>query len=447
MPEITEEIVSTPEGLQECCAYLSTCSVIGFDTEFVGEETYHPKLCLVQVATHGRLFLIDPFEAGPLDAFWQLLLDPARAVVVHAGREEVRLCRLWSGHAPANLFDLQLAAGLAGLPYPLGHGALVGQILGVRLAKGETLTEWRRRPLTPEQVRYAFDDVRFLLRAHERLTYRLAKLGRLDWATEEFARLATTAGPRTPPLRSCQRKPKWDLACAGPQRLAVVRVLYRCKREDKAAWTERLACTIIRDTCSSRSPGQLGLEKATAGGAWPVYRAPRGDRRRRAEAWQTPPEQCPAPAERDQDPPPAAADRGILIAVRLEIMPARSWPRALRLLRNNDRARSSSAARRRAAARPARRRAAAGGRRTSSRTWTCWRAGGWSASPTSRRSAAGLRHALTGPGWARPPLRGFSLGVASTNTLPANDPRRGGRPVMRHSTAKDLPVVPLRGGR
>src|SRR5918912_1082971 len=153
-PDVAEEVIESPEQLAACCAFLATCPAIGFDTEFVGEDTYHPKLCLVQVAAPGRLFLIDPLSAGPLDDFWKLLLDPARQVVVHAGREEVRLCRLWAGQAPANLFDLQLAAGLAGFPYPLSHGALVGQLLGVRLAKGETLTEWRRRPLTPEHVRY-----------------------------------------------------------------------------------------------------------------------------------------------------------------------------------------------------------------------------------------------------------------------------------------------------
>src|SRR5262249_16661176 len=76
---------------------------------------------------------------------------------------------LWTGRTPGNLFDLQLAAGLTGLPYPLGHGPLVSQVLGVHLPKGETRTEWRNRPLTPAQIRYAFDDVRYLLPAWQRL--------------------------------------------------------------------------------------------------------------------------------------------------------------------------------------------------------------------------------------------------------------------------------------
>src|SRR5262249_14390349 len=126
-------------------------------------------------------------------AFWKLVIDPARQVVVHAGREEVRLCQLWAGSPPGNLFDLQIAAGLVGLTYPIGHGPLVNQVLRIRLAKGETLTEWRERPLTRNQIRYAFDDVRHLLSLHKELHERLDELGRLAWAAEEFERLTKNA--------------------------------------------------------------------------------------------------------------------------------------------------------------------------------------------------------------------------------------------------------------
>src|SRR4029079_8335832 len=118
MTEVREEIIREPEELVACCARLASCSHIGFDTEFVGEDTYHPRLCLVQLATPEALYLIDPLSAGPLDAFWNLVIDPQRVVIVHAGREEVRLCRLWTGRNPGQLFDLQIAAGLLGLPYP-----------------------------------------------------------------------------------------------------------------------------------------------------------------------------------------------------------------------------------------------------------------------------------------------------------------------------------------
>src|SRR5437879_5871988 len=124
-------MITRPQDLATCCAYLARCQEFGLDTEFVGEETYHPRLCLVQIATADRLILIDPISAGPLDAFWDLVTDPAIRIIVHGGREEIRLCHLWTGKVPTNLVDVEIAAGLAGLTYPLGHAALVGQVLGV----------------------------------------------------------------------------------------------------------------------------------------------------------------------------------------------------------------------------------------------------------------------------------------------------------------------------
>ena len=118
MAELQEQILTRPQELAACCEYLAACRQFGFDTEFVGEDTYHPRLCLVQLATAERLILIDPLTVGPLDAFWKLVVDPANQVIVHGGREEVRLCRLWGGQTPGNLFDLQLAAGLVGLAKP-----------------------------------------------------------------------------------------------------------------------------------------------------------------------------------------------------------------------------------------------------------------------------------------------------------------------------------------
>lgn len=193
MTRHTEAIATTAEQLRECCAELAQCSCFGFDTEFVGEKTYHPTLCLVQVSTPDKLWLIDPLTVGSLDALWELVVDPSRVVVVHAGREESRLCQVWSGERPHNLFDLQIAAGLVGYGFPLGHGPLIQQVLKKRVSKAETLTEWRERPLTPDQIRYAFDDVRYLLQLYERLHGRLKEAGRLEWLAEECDRLTIVA--------------------------------------------------------------------------------------------------------------------------------------------------------------------------------------------------------------------------------------------------------------
>ncbi|HEY1860247.1 MAG TPA: HRDC domain-containing protein [Gemmataceae bacterium] len=308
-----EQLVTQPEELAPCCEYLASCRRFGFDTEFVGEDTYHPRLCLVQVATAERLILIDPLTVGPLDGFWKLVVDPANLVVVHAGREEVRLCRLWTGQKPGNLFDLQIAAGLAGLAYPLGHGTLVNQVLRVQLAKAETLTEWRERPLTREQIRYAFDDVRYLLPLWEQLAGRLTQWKREDWAREEFARLAANAAPDEP-LTEKWRKLR-GLGSLDRRRLAVVRALYAW-REEKAGKTNRPARTIIRDDLiieiAKRNPTRerdlsviRGLPRRDLGEILQVVE----------EARNLALEACPIPAERDQDPPQVALVANVLLAV------------------------------------------------------------------------------------------------------------------------------------
>jgi ribonuclease D len=310
---LPEQIISRPEELPTALGDLAACPRFGLDTEFVGEDTYHPRLCLVQVATNERLYLIDPLTVGPLDEFWKLVVDPGHQVVVHAGREEVRLCHLWTRQKPGNLFDLQLAAGLVGLPYPLGHGTLVNQVLGVQLAKGETLTEWRDRPLTRAQIRYAFDDVRYLLPLWRRLSQRLEELDRLSWAHEEFARLADNSLPEE------VAPEKWrklrGLGSLDRRRLAVVRALYAW-REETAARLNRPARAVVRDDLiveiARRNPSRERDLQVIRG-------LPRRDLAAILEvvdqARSLPPEQCPRLAEREQDIPQVNLVASVLTAV------------------------------------------------------------------------------------------------------------------------------------
>ncbi|HEY7326180.1 MAG TPA: ribonuclease D [Gemmataceae bacterium] len=308
-----EEIITHPEELAACCAELAKCPHFGFDTEFVGEDTYHPSLCLVQVATADCLYLIDPLSAGPLDSFWQLVVDPARVVIVHAGREEVRLCRLWTGHTPGNLFDLQLAAGLVGFAYPLGHGTLVNQVLGVQMAKGETLTEWRHRPLTSGQIRYAFDDVRYLLPVWQCLSARLEKQGRTEWAREEFVRLAMNAAPEEPATERWRKLR--GLGSLDRRRLAIVRALYHW-REETAARINRPTRAIVRDDLiveiARRNPVRERDLQVVRG-------LPRRDLdpilQTVAKARSLPIEECPVVSGREQDPPQVGLVGNVLAAV------------------------------------------------------------------------------------------------------------------------------------
>lgn len=313
MKSLPEYIVTDPDGLKACCEDIAASPQIGFDTEFVGEETYVPHLCLVQVATPNALYVLDPFDCGPLDAFWNLVADPRRLAIVHAGREEVRICNGAIGRPPANLFDVQIAAGLIGLGYPLGYGPLVQSILRKRLQKGETLTDWRRRPLSQEQLRYAFDDVRDLLAIWKRIDAKLTKLDRSAWATEEFTGFVKRAlqdGGEVERWRKLKGTTNLDA-----QRLAIVREVYLW-REQVAAQRNRPARTVLRDDLiveiAKRNPknsGDIstlrGLGKADVHG---IVEAVLAAHRLPAADW-------PEEIERDNDPHAVALVSSLLNVV------------------------------------------------------------------------------------------------------------------------------------
>ena len=170
------------------CHLLSAASWIAFDTEFVSEFNYYPDLCLVQVvASGGEVAIIDPKPKMDLDPFWDVLVAGDHQTIVHAGREEYRFCKRSSGAAPKNWFDIQLAAGLVGMEYPASYAKLVNRLLKKSLGKGETRTDWRRRPLSGAQLDYALLDVLYLHEMASRLSSSLDKLQREAWMREETA--------------------------------------------------------------------------------------------------------------------------------------------------------------------------------------------------------------------------------------------------------------------
>ncbi|MFZ4644773.1 MAG: ribonuclease D [Gemmataceae bacterium] len=260
-PALAERMIVEKSDFLALVSDLGQCREFAFDTEFVGEDTYIPVLCLIQVATRDALYLVDPIAIQDVTPFWKLVADPANTVIVHGGREEVRLCRQWSGNPPGNLIDLQITAGMLGMGFPTGMASLVQTVLGHRLSKSETLTEWRARPLTLAQRNYAYDDVRYLLEINDRLNARLAELDRLEWAREEHARFVELTDPEI----IAGREERWRKVKGSSQldrrQLCLLRALHAW-RETRAHEANRPVRTIMRDDLlveiSRRHPGRPG---------------------------------------------------------------------------------------------------------------------------------------------------------------------------------------------
>ena len=203
--------INSPDHLRERLAQVP--AVIGLDTEFIRERTYWPQLALVQIALDSSdegILLVDPLVPGMTAALAPLLADVSVLKVMHSASEDLVAFKHACGVLPAPLFDTQVAAALAGIGGGMGYQKLVQAQTGVALAKGETRSDWLRRPLSPSQLEYAADDVRHLHTLHSQLDDALATLGRRQWLDEDCARLlasvADDEGERWPHLsmRSAQ---------------------------------------------------------------------------------------------------------------------------------------------------------------------------------------------------------------------------------------------------
>ncbi len=192
------DLVSDQNAFDALCREWREAGRFAFDTEFIRDDTYDAILCLVQVTTGDSVTLVDPTQGLDLAGFWGLVTDPAILTIVHAGKEDFEVCLTACGEPPRNVFDVQIAAGFLGYGYPLNLVRMVDQVVGRRITKGQTLTDWLRRPLTRQQLKYAVDDVLHLPEICAKLERDLADSDRVAWAREEFARFEDPATYRPP---------------------------------------------------------------------------------------------------------------------------------------------------------------------------------------------------------------------------------------------------------
>ena len=222
------ETINSPADLSALCRRFAEVDRIGIDTEFVSEDTYRPELCLIQIATKDEFAVIDPYRVGDLQQLWNMLADGEHATIVHAAREELNFALTACGRPPANLFDTQLAAGFCSAEYPSSYGSVVSRFLNARPGKGEQRTDWRRRPLTADQIDYALEDVRYLLPLYDTLRAKLKRLNRLDWLAEEMEHWLRD-------VHDSRENPRWrrvsGLGNLSPRSLAIVRELWMWRRE------------------------------------------------------------------------------------------------------------------------------------------------------------------------------------------------------------------------
>jgi ribonuclease D len=224
-------IVETNDDLKTFVGELAGAPYLALDTEFLRDQTYYPKLCLIQVAAPGVEGIIDPLAPGiDLTPFYDLIKRPDIVKVLHAARQDIEIFYLQGGVLPNPLFDTQVAAMVCGFGDAASYETLARKIAHVEIDKSARFTDWGHRPLSKRQLEYALADVTHLRVIYEWMEARLEKTGRAAWVAEEVASLQDPTLYRLDPELAWKRlKPR----TSNKRFLALLAAL--------AAWREREA--------------------------------------------------------------------------------------------------------------------------------------------------------------------------------------------------------------
>ena len=250
-------VVTTTDGLAVLCRQLANSTFVAVDTEFMREQTFWPKLCLVQLASPDVEAIVDPLaEDIDLAPFWELMTNRDVVKVFHAARQDLEIVHIKTGTLPAPVFDTQVAAMVCGFGDSISYVNLVKRIAGQDLDKSSRFTDWSRRPLSQNQLQYALGDVTHLRKVYSSLKHTLEASGRAHWLDEEMATLLDPATYETLPEDAWRRL---KLKVRSRKSLAVMIEL--------AAWRERAAqaqdvprSRIIRDEALYDIASQMPTE-------------------------------------------------------------------------------------------------------------------------------------------------------------------------------------------
>ena len=225
-------LIQTPQALERLCENLRHESVIALDTEFAREHSYFPHLGLVQIASGDHIACIDPLAVDIGPALSPLLLATSVLKIFHACMQDIEVIWHTLGVLPSPIHDTQLAAALMSVEHQTSYANLVEQELGTKLAKTETRTDWLRRPLSPAQIEYAADDVRYLIPLYRKQIEQLAGLQRGDWLQQDCAQICSTPARFAPELSGCWKRVRGAHKLPGLELALVERI---------AAWREQRA--------------------------------------------------------------------------------------------------------------------------------------------------------------------------------------------------------------
>ena len=164
------ELVQDNKSLLRITKLLKKNEVLFVDTEFLRNNTYWPKLCLIQIKAKKKIYLIDPLAKDiNLEIIKEIFLDPSILKVFHSARQDIEVLMNVFNIIPWPIYDTQIAANLIFVETDIGYSNLVEKFCEIKLSKKYQVSDWSKRPLKDKQIEYAGLDVEYLPLLYKKL--------------------------------------------------------------------------------------------------------------------------------------------------------------------------------------------------------------------------------------------------------------------------------------
>ena len=164
------ELVQDNKSLLRITKLLKKNEVLFVDTEFLRNNTYWPKLCLIQIKAKKKIYLIDPLAKDiDLEIIKEIFLDPSILKVFHSARQDIEVLMNVFNIIPWPIYDTQIAANFIFAETDIGYSNLVEKFCEIKLSKKYQVSDWSRRPLKDKQIEYAGLDVEYLPLLYKKL--------------------------------------------------------------------------------------------------------------------------------------------------------------------------------------------------------------------------------------------------------------------------------------
>ena len=191
------QFIQQQPDLENILHLMGQTSIYGLDTEFIKVDTLWPKLGVFQINVAEQVFLLDGTSLD-LSAFWEKLFK-AQQNIFHACSEDIDLIYHYAQQKTLNnVFDTQVGLSFLGHGLQVSYQNALKQILDIDIDKDQTRSDWLARPLSPEQLSYAANDVLYLMDLSKTIQHQLAQKNVLDFALEDCRHLTYEIGQETP---------------------------------------------------------------------------------------------------------------------------------------------------------------------------------------------------------------------------------------------------------